>query len=218
MSAEETEQMINFLRSNGFLRTKPVEEAMRAIDRAYFVPDSWRPYTYSDNAIPIGYGQTISAPTVISYMLDYLDVKPGMKVLDIGTGSGYNTALLAYLIGPEGRLITIERIPEVMEIAKTNLTKLPIKFHNIRFIVADGSGGYEAEAPYDRIIVTAAIPELPPEHPLIKQLKSDGKLIAPVGRYSQDLLLYDNKTKTIQNILPVMFVPLIGKFGFKDGF
>lgn len=212
----EKERMFRFLRETSFLKTEKVERAMRRVDREFFVPESERSLTYSDCALPIWYGQTISAPTVVAFMLDALDLKEGMRVLEVGTGSGYNCALLSVLVGSRGKVVSVERVPELVEFARANIAAAGISMDNIEIIVGDGSGGYAPGAPYDRITVTAALPSLGWEHPLVAQLKKDGKMVAPVGEYVQDLILVDRKAKTMERILPVMFVPLIGKYGFPE--
>ncbi len=214
----ELELMASRLRSIGFLQSKAVENAMLKIDRALFVPKEHLSLAYSDNAFPIGYGQTISAPTVVSFMLDKLEIKPGMKILEIGAGSGYNAALLSFIVGIRGRVISIEIVPEICALARKNIAKVAdLVPNNLTLLCEDGSEGYKKEAPYDRIIITAAMPELRFDIPFIGQLKKDGRLIAPVGNsWNQDLVLYDNKNRTTQRILPVMFVPLTGKGGFKN--
>jgi len=205
--------MVQELRKTGYVKSKRVEDAMLAVDRALFVPRTQ--YPYADRPFPVGRGQTISAPSVVGLMLDHLDARPGMKVLEIGTGSGYNAALLSYLVGPGGKVISIDIVPELTELAKRNLEKIGSP-ENVELITADGSGGYGKEAPYDRIIVTAAMPSLDEDHPLLVQLKKDGRLVAPVGgRFFQDTIVYDRKTGRYEKVLPVVFVPLLGRFGFK---
>lgn len=219
------EEMTLYLRSIGLLKSKIIEKALLTVDRRYFVPQNCQGFAYDEQALPVGHGQTISAPGVVSFMLEALEVKKGSKVLEIGTGSGYNTALLSYLIGKRGKLITIEKIPELTELAKNNMDSLAkhesnkrLNFENIEFLVEDGSCGHQQLAPYDRIIVTAAMPGLDNSHPLILQLAKKGKLVAPVGnRFYQDLIIYDNEYKTYKKILPVVFVPLVGKCGFSLG-
>lgn len=213
---EARERMLRFLRETSFLKSGRVEEAMREVDREMFVPEGEKGLAYSDCAIPIGHGQTISAPTVVAFMLDALDVHEGMKVLEVGAGSGYNCALLSVLVGAKGKVVSVERVPELAELARANIANSGINMDNIEIIVGDGSGGYGPEAPYDRVIVTAALPSLDLEHPLIAQLKEDGKLIAPVGAFVQDLVLFDKKSGRMERVLPVMFVPLIGKYGFPE--
>lgn len=186
---------------------------MLAVDRAFFVPRSFMPY--QDQPFPVGKGQTISAPSVVAFMLEHLDVSQGMKILEIGTGSGYNTAILSHLVGPKGKVISIELQQELVDIAKNNLAKIEHP-DNIEVHTGDGSCGYGKEAPYDRVIVTAAMPFLDIGHPLVQQLKEGGKAVAPVGsRHGQDLIVYDKSTGTSHKVLPVIFVPLLGKYGFK---
>ncbi len=211
---EEKERMLRFLRETGFLKTERVEEAMRGVDREVFVPDGEKGMAYYDCALPIGHGQTISAPTVVAFMLEALDVREGMKVLEVGAGSGYNCALLAALVGEEGKVVSVERVPELAELARANIGAAGVGLGNIEIIVGDGSEGYAPGAPYDRIIVTAALPSLDAKHPLVAQLEKEGKLVAPVGDFMQDLVLFEKKTGKMERILPVMFVPLIGKYGF----
>jgi protein-L-isoaspartate(D-aspartate) O-methyltransferase len=204
--------MVQSLRDRGYVRSKRVEEAMLAVDRAYFV--SGAAYPYDDRPYPVGSGQTISAPSVVGFMLEHLDVKPGMRVLEVGSGSGYNAALLSHLVGKEGKVISIEVIPELHDAAKRNLEKAGFT-ENVQLETGDGSKGFEKEAPYDRIVVTCAMPFLDETHPLVKQLKDDGIIVAPVGdRYGQDLIVY-HKDGTRQRVLPVIFVPLVGEFGFR---
>lgn len=215
MGEYQLKDMVAHLRSTGFLKSKAVEDVMMAVDRALFVPEQLQAFAYYDQALPIGHGQTISAPGVVAFMLEQLNIKQGMGVLEIGTGSGYNTALLAELVGPTGFVVTVERVEELMELAKANIARLG-KDYNITFVVGDGSCGYIAKAPYDRVIVTAGMPWLSAEHPLVQQLKPDGMIVAPVGdRYFQDLTVYDKKSNTFRKVLPVMFVQLIGECGFE---
>jgi len=213
---EEKERMFRFLKETSFLKSGKVEKAMRRVDRELFVPEGEKSFAYYDTAIPIGHGQTISAPTVVAFMLEALDLKEGMKVLEVGAGSGYNCALLSLLVGGRGKVVSVERVPELAELARANIVSAGIGMENIEIIVGDGSEGYEPEAPYDRIIVTAALPSLDSGHPLIARLKKDGKLLAPVGEYLQDLVLFEKRSGRTSKILPVMFVPLIGKYGFPE--
>ena len=205
-------EMVRELRRTGYITSKKVEEAMLAVDRALFMPEGTP--AYEDRPYPTAKGQTISAPSVVAFMLEHLRIEKGMKILEVGAGSGYSAALLSHLAGGTGKVISLEIFPEVFEIASKNLSKLgPPK--NIELICGDASEGYPESAPYDRIMVTAAMPYLDMSHPLIQQLADDGMIIAPVGgRFFQDLVLYDNKTKESQKVLPVIFVPLRGKKGF----
>ncbi len=206
--------MVSLLKRTGYIKTKQVEEAMLKVDRAFFVPHSLKSAAYDDAALPIGYGQTISAPGVVAFMLEYLRIEKGMKVLEVGTGSGYNLALLSKIVGSKGKVISIEAVPELVELAEKNISKCKLP-KNFEIIHGDGSCGSTAKAPFDRIIVTAAMPYIK-GHPLLGQLRPDGVLIAPVGsRFFQDLIVYDRKTGESKGVLPVMFVPLVGKNGFR---
>ncbi|MEM4359538.1 MAG: protein-L-isoaspartate(D-aspartate) O-methyltransferase [Candidatus Bilamarchaeaceae archaeon] len=205
------EELVRYLQETGWIRTKRVKNAFLAVDRAFFVPQDAKASAYCDYPIPIGHGQTISAPSVVAFMLEELDVRDGAKVLELGTGSGYNAALLSVLTGPRGKVISMDIVPELVEFARGNLGRWG-KAGNVELVAGDGSCGYEKEAPYDRIVVTAGMPYIE-GHPLIAQLKPEGKLIAPVGgRFWQDLILYSKGV--YKKVLPVMFVPLIGKCGF----
>lgn len=212
--------MVDALRSFGWITSKKVEAAFRKIDRALFVESG--DYAYFDMALPTKSGQTISAPSVVATMLEWLDVHEGMKVLDVGSGSGYNAALLSELVGAKGQVVTIEKYPELGELAKMNIAKLGTgnseqKTGNIIYVVGDGSEGCGKYAPYDRIVVTAGMPWVDETHPLVKQLRPDGKLVAPVGeRHFQGLIVYDKKTGRQLKVLDVMFVPLVGKYGFSE--
>ena len=191
-----------------------VAEAMLKVPRHLFVPPEYRKEAYNDYPLPIGYDQTISAPHMVAIMCELLELGEGMKVLEIGTGSGYHAAVVAELVGKSGRVITIERIPELAKRAEEVLRSLG--YDNVVVIVGDGSEGYEEEAPYDRIYVTATAPDIPP--PLVEQLKEGGKMVIPVGNFNQYLYLIEKRDGRIErrNMGPVRFVPLIGKFGFKD--
>jgi protein-L-isoaspartate(D-aspartate) O-methyltransferase len=158
--------------------------------------------------------QTISQPSVVSRMTELLNVKKGQKILEIGSGSGWQSAILSFLIG-NGEVFSIDRHPELVEFAKENLNKLGIP--NVNVILGDGSLGLLKKAPFDRIIITAACKKVPP--PLFEQLSLDGLLIAPVGEYPQSLILFK---KTPQSIIEIknqpgyVFVPLLGKFGHQE--
>jgi protein-L-isoaspartate(D-aspartate) O-methyltransferase len=215
MASRELSEMVNYLINVGYLKTDKVKQAMLSVDRKFFVPADEYRLAYSDSALPIGYGQTISAPGVVAFMLEKLDVKHGMKILEVGTGSGYNCALLSSLAGKSGKVISVDVVPKLIDNAKENMKNAGLETGNWELVTGDGSAGYPSQAPFDRIIVTAAMPHFSSEHPLAKQLTENGKLIAPVGsKWYQDLILYHKKTGKMEKVLPVIFVPLIGKFGF----
>lgn len=205
-------EMVAYLVQQGAIRSSRVKNAFLAVDRAVFTNRNQDGSAYLDHPMPVADGQTISAPGVVAMMLELLDVRESQKVLEIGSGSGYNTALLSKLAGSKGNVVSVEYLPSLHEIAKSNLEKFG-NCANVQLILGDGSEGYAAKAPYDRIIVTAAMPYLE-QHPLLKQLKKDGILIAPVGQhFYQDLMVY--KDRKAESVLPVMFVPLRGKYGFR---
>jgi protein-L-isoaspartate(D-aspartate) O-methyltransferase len=190
-----------------------VVEAMANTPRELFVPENIRHMAYQDHPLPIGWGQTISAPHMVAIMCDVLDLQEGMKVLDVGTGSGYHAAVMANMVGPEGHVYSVERIPELVAVARHNLKEAEIA--NVTVVEGDGTLGIPEHAPYDRINVAATAPEVP--QPLKDQLKVGGKLVIPVGTCYQELLLVTRTEEDFQveHRGGVVFVPLIGEHGFK---
>lgn len=187
------------------VRNAQVLRAMRNTPRHLFVPPDVQPYAYEDRALMIGHEQTISQPYIVGVMSELLDVKPEHKVLEIGTGSGYQAAILAVLAK---QVFTIEIVPALARSSRELLAKLG--HSNVVAREADGYKGWPEEAPFDRIILTAAPTELP--RALVDQLKPGGKLVAPVGRNTQELIVLDkrNDGSTHQrSVLPVMFVPMV---------
>lgn len=185
-----------------------VMDAMASVPRHEFVPHNQQPFAYENRPLPIGYGQTISQPYIVALMTDLLDLKSDDKVLEVGTGSGYQAAVLAKLIK---QVYTIEIIPPLAKRATERLKRL--RYDNVATRVGDGYYGWQAHAPFDGIIVTAAATQIPP--PLIKQLKPGGRMIIPVGgRFLTQELLLVEKTQSgdvkTRQILPVRFVPLTG--------
>jgi len=192
-----------------------VVEAMSRVPRELFVPEELRPMAYEDRPLPIGHGQTISAPHMVAMMCDLLDLRGGMKVLEVGGGCGYHAAVMAELVGPSGHVYSVERIPELVEMARRNLERA--RYRNVSMILGDGTLGYSEQAPYDRISVAASAPDIP--EPLKEQLRPGGRMVIPVGSYSQDLLVVTkNHDIRVERAMGVIFVPLIGKYGFKDSF
>ncbi len=204
-------EMIEFqLKARG-ISSPVVLEAMEKVPRHLFVPEDSQNYAYEDHPLGIGYGQTISQPYMVALMTELLDLKPKDKVLEIGTGSGYQTAILAEIVE---KVITIERIKELANSAKERLEKLGYK--NVTVILGDGTLGYEKEAPYDAILVTAGSPDVPDT--LKMQLKDCGRLVIPVGSTSLQFLLriIRNGDKFItEKHTSCMFVPLIGEKGWR---
>ncbi|MGB4652474.1 protein-L-isoaspartate(D-aspartate) O-methyltransferase [Methanothrix sp.] len=190
-----------------------VLDAMSRIPRELFVPEQLRDRAYEDTPLPIGLGQTISAPHMVAIMSDLLDVRPGMKILEVGGGSGYHAAVLAALTGPQGRVYSVERMPDLAAAARRNLQAAGIE--NVTVVEGDGSLGLPEHAPYDRISVAASAPKIP--EPLKEQLQVGGKMVLPVGGGSQELILVTRKNGLLaEEKMGVIFVPLIGKEGFGE--
>jgi len=210
--------MVEELKALGYIVSKEVEEAMLAIPREVFVPEDQRPYAYEDRPLPIGFGQTISAPSVVARMTELLQVRKGQKVLEVGTGSGYQASILAWLVGEKGHVWTIERIPELAARAKGAIESIGLG-DRVTVIVGDGSLGYPEAAPYDRVVVTAAAPR--PPHSLLSQLSVNGRMVIPIGgRSGQVLTVFEKKGPDSYEEfydLEVLFVPLVGAEGWPEG-
>ena len=199
--------------SSGTIKDRKVIEAFRKIPREEFIEESRREESYGDYPLPIGEGQTISQPTTVAIMTQALELEEGHNVLEVGSGSGYQAAIIAEIIGTKGKIISTEIVPELAELAKNNIKKLALK--NIEILNYDGSKGYAKEAPYDRILVAAASPKIP--KPLIDQLKENGVIIIPVGNMLEQAMIKGRKTngKLSEEILgDFVFVPLKGKYGY----
>jgi protein-L-isoaspartate(D-aspartate) O-methyltransferase len=180
--------------------------AMRKVPRHEFVPGELAASAYDDSALPIGMGQTISQPYIVAYMTEALDLRGNERVLEIGTGSGYQAAVLAEIVQ---EVYTIEILPQLQEQAAALLAKLG--YRNIHFRSGDGYMGWPEHAPFDRVIVTAA-PENVPQ-PLIDQLREGGRMVIPVGVITQDLMVIEKEKSGItrRSTIPVRFVPMTGK-------
>ncbi|MBI2485613.1 MAG: protein-L-isoaspartate(D-aspartate) O-methyltransferase [Deltaproteobacteria bacterium] len=181
-------------------------KAMIKIPRHKFVPANLREYAYGDNPIPIGMEQTISQPYIVALMTELLKLKEGEKVLEVGTGSGYQAAILAEM-GCE--VFTIEILEALVEKAKQVLESLG--YQKIHYKIGDGYSGWPEHAPYDAIIVTAAPDHIP--QPLIEQLKVNGRMVIPVGDQYQELILIKKREKRVEmkTVTPVRFVPMTGE-------
>jgi len=181
-----------------------VIKAMKKIPRHIFVPENMRAHAYNDEPLPVGEGQTISQPYIVAYMTEVLQLKADNKILEIGTGSGYQAAVLAEIVN---EVYTVDIIEVLSQRAQNVLKELGYK--NIHYEIGDGKAGWKEHAPYDKIIVTAAPSQIP--EALQEQLKMNGKMIIPVGEAFQELVLVTrttHKTKK-KKLLPVRFVPLI---------
>ena len=190
------------------VRDPAVLKAMRKVPRERFVPAAVRGSAYEDRPLPIGLDQTISQPYIVALMTELARPRPGMKVLEVGTGSGYQAAVLAEIVGT---VVTIEILPELGRRAEATLRDLGYK--NVRVIVGDGFDGRPDEAPFDAIVVTAAPEKIPP--PLLEQLAVGGRLVIPVGAAAQELLVVTRTASgyTQEPVIPVRFVPMTGKAG-----
>ena len=186
------------------ISNQPTLDAMKKVPRHKFVPPNLLDRAYDDGPLPIGYGQTISQPYIVAYMTAVIDPEPGQKILEIGTGSGYQAAVLAEIIDS---VFTIEIVTELYKSSEKRLKELGYK--NVLCKNADGYYGWKKYAPFDAIIVTAAAEYIPP--PLIEQLKDGGKMIIPVGSpfLNQTLILVEKNGEgiTTTSLLPVRFVP-----------
>lgn len=206
-------RLTNNLMKRGYLRTSSIIEAFGNVERVDFVLPELELSANADVPLPIGYGQTISQPTTVAIMMELLDPREGQKILDIGSGSGWTTALLAYIVGEKGKVISLERIKELCDFGRKNVKKIRkigkevAEFYNI-----NGSLGYPQRAPYDRILVSASAKEVPQE--LKDQLKIGGKLVIPVHNYLHYLEKRGENEFYEEEYPGFTFVPLIDKGSF----
>jgi protein-L-isoaspartate(D-aspartate) O-methyltransferase len=198
------EQMVNRQIIERGVDNRATIRAMRNVPRHQFVRESELRQAYNDGPLPIGYGQTISQPFIVAYMTQLIDPKPGMKVLEIGTGSGYQAAVLAEITD---NVFTIEIVEELGKWGEQNLRNAGYDKVEVKF--ADGYHGWEEHAPFDAIVVTAAADHIPP--PLVEQLRDGGRMVIPVGSpfRTQNLMLVEKRGDDIRtrNLMPVRFVP-----------
>lgn len=209
-AADLRARMVERQLSRRGITNERVLDAMARVPREHFVPDTLRDYAYDDGALPIGHRQTISQPYVVATICQLLDLGGDERVLDVGTGSGYQAAVLAELAG---EVVTIERIPELAEAARLALENTS----NVDVHVGDGSLGVPERAPFDAIAVAAAAPGVPPA--LYDQLAPGGRIVVPRGtRAGQELVLVVRGSSGAQErrSIPVRFVPLLGDEGFGD--
>lgn len=208
--------LIDSLIQEGWLKTERIIKAFRKIKRADFLPEDIKSLAEQNTALPIGFGQTISQPLVVAFMIEQLQPEPNDKILDIGSGSGWTTALLAEIVGEEGKVIAIEIIPGLKEFGEKNVEKYNfIEKGIVEFICADGSKGHQKEAPFDKILASASARELPPAWK--NQLKVKGRIVTPIGT-SIWLFIKKSKMPTVhtQEFEEIeypgfAFVPLIEK-------
>jgi protein-L-isoaspartate(D-aspartate) O-methyltransferase len=204
--AENRERMVETQIESRGVKDRLVLEAMREVPRHLFVPGGLRDQAYTDGPLPIGEGQTISQPYIVALMTELLGLKGGERVLEIGTGSGYQAAVLAEIVD---EVYSIEIICSLAESAETRLKEMG--YRNITVRCADGYQGWKEHAPFDGVMVTAAPDHIP--QPLVDQLKVGGRLVIPVGDVFQELMVI-TKTETgtkKMNVIPVRFVPMTGE-------
>ncbi len=216
MYEEERRQLVHRLKRFGYVKSEKILQAMEKVPRHEFLPLEARSHAYVDSPIPIGLGQTISAPHMIGIMLEALDPQPGNKVLEIGAGSGYHAALMGELVRPNGKVYTVERLEALGLQARETINRLGFG-DVVEVSIADGSAGLAEHAPYDRITVAAAAPAVP--RPLEEQLADNGRLLVPVGdRGYQDLILVVRRGDHLERseLGGVVFVPLIGQHGYDN--
>lgn len=201
------ENLIKELKSQGYLKTPAIIRAFLKIRRKDFMPD-YLSHQEAENApLPIGLGQTISQPLTVAFMLELLSPQAGQKILDVGSGSGWTSALLAEIVGPKGKVFALERLAELKEFGEKNAAKY--NFSNLEFFCRDGTKGLKKEAPFDRILVSAAAIEVPKA--LKDQLAVGGRMVIPTA--AQDIRLIEKiaKNQFKEKIYPgFVFVPLIG--------
>ena len=199
-----------------FLFTLEEIEAFQKVRREDFVLAQMKDAAYDDMPLPILRGKTISQPTTVMLMTHALELEGGDKVLEVGTGSGYQSAIIARIVGPKGKVVSTEVVPELVQFAKANLKRAGIS--NVQVNEADGSRGWPQDAPYDRIIITAACREFP--KPLIEQLKPGGIIVGPVGDANEQEMVKGTKredgTMSYEFLGQFLFSPMYGKWGFED--
>ncbi|MBI2144815.1 protein-L-isoaspartate(D-aspartate) O-methyltransferase [Candidatus Woesearchaeota archaeon] len=210
----QKENLVNSWR-NAKIANEKTLEAFVKVPRELFVLQELREVAYEDYPLPILCGKTISQPTTTIIMINALELRDGDRVLEIGTGSGYHAALIATAIGSNGKVYSLEVVPELVSFSRDNLKRAGIK--NVTVMEEDGSQGYPKEAPFDRIIITAACPEIP--KPLIDQLNIGGVLVGPVGPiHTQEMVKLRKTSRGIEKegLGEFVFLPMVGKHGFRE--
>jgi protein-L-isoaspartate(D-aspartate) O-methyltransferase len=206
---EKKERLLRELIGGRYLKTKKIIEAFRKVKRENFILPGQKEHAYANYPLPIGKNQTISQPLTVASMTEALKPRKGDKILEIGSGSGYQAAILSEIVGKKGKIITMERIHELFLFAKKNVRN----YKNVFVFEGDGTLGYEGEAPYDRIIVTASAPRVPKA--LFEQLKEKGIIIMPIGDEMFRVTKKNGKMKK-EFLGYYVFVPLIGEDGYRE--
>ena len=207
-------ELIDFWKENFKFKETEIN-AFKQIKREQFIPENVKDSAYQDTPLPLLRGKTISQPTTVMIMTSLLGLKKGDNVFEVGTGSGYQCAIIAKIIGPKGKVISTEVVPELVQFARENLKKSGIK--NVVVYEEDGSKGMASEAPFDKIIITSACREFP--KPLIGQLKENGIIVGPVGSEKEQEMVRGIKDKkgilSLEFFGQFLFSPMYGKYGFE---
>lgn len=211
---EQKNQLMGFWKENFPFNDNELN-AFREIKREDFIPREIKSQAYEDIPLPILRGKTISQPSTVMMMTHALELKPGEKVFEVGTGSGYQAAIIAKIVGAKGKMLSTEVVPELVAFARENIKKAGLK--NIQIYEEDGSKGIKEEAPFDKIIITAACKEFPKE--LLAQLKPEGIIVGPVGDQNEQEMIRGRKDKNgkleLEFLGQFLFSPLYGKYGFE---
>ena len=211
----QKEILLKFWNENFKFRDAELK-AFREINREDFISGEFRTMAYADRPLPLLRGKTISQPSTVMIMTHSLELNPGDKVFEVGTGSGFQAAIIAKIVGEKGRVISAEVIPELVHFARNNLKKAGIS--NAGVFEEDGSAGFAEEAPFDKIIITAACKEFPKS--LLEQLKPNGIIVGPVGNQYEQEMVKGVKRKDgkldLEFLGQFLFTPMYGKYGFED--
>ncbi|MBS3102221.1 protein-L-isoaspartate(D-aspartate) O-methyltransferase [Candidatus Woesearchaeota archaeon] len=214
ISLEQKNELLKFWKENFGFREIELN-AFRDIPREDFVHRELKSRAYDDTPLPLLRGKTISQPTTVMIMTSLLELQPGEKVFEVGTGSGYQAAIIARIVGSMGKVISTEIIPELVHFARENLKKSGMR--NVFVLEDDGSNGMPNEAPFDKIIITSACREFP--KPLLEQLKPDGIIVGPVGSQNEQEMVRGIRDKSgklqLEFFGPFLFTPMYGKYGFE---
>lgn len=215
VNMDQKTELIRFWKDN--FRFRDIElNAFKEVSREEFIPEELKNEAYRDMPLPLLRGKTISQPTTVMIMTHALNVQPGEKIFEVGTGSGYQAAIIAKIAGANGKVITTEVIPELVSLSRKNLKKA--KIGNVVVHEEDGSNGMPSEAPFDKIIITSACKEFP--KPLLEQLKPEGIILGPVGSRNEQEMIRGIKDKNghleLEFLGHFLFTPMYGKYGFES--
>lgn len=198
-------QLVKYLIKLGVLITPVIIDAFLRVDRGDFVLLQYQDLEYEDIALPIGHGQTISQPQTVAFMIELLLPQKGDRILDVGSGSGWTTAILSQIVGKKGKVVGVEIIPDLVTFGNNNLNKN--SYPQAKIVESKGKIGYKEEAPYDRILVSASSPDLP--NALVDQLKPGGKMVIPIGESIWEIKKEESGKISKREFPGFVFVPLI---------